>query len=125
VTRENPSNPFGPATVPGDAGLIDLVFTKTPVSADLTAYTDKNITDGRIFQVTGYNYDTFSAVASGGILGSQLYAANEPGGLQLETTSSLTISKARPKLTSLIGASQLSDDVKLRLETLALRAIKH
>ena len=110
--------------IPGDAGLIELTFTKTPVSATLNSNTEKIIGNGTIQTSTGVD-DLFSAVASGSVIGVPVTPANSLKGTSVafEATYSSTSHQAGPSASEILK-SQLSEAVRRRLEMLELRIMK-
>ena len=82
------ANCIDETVIPGDAGLIQLNFSKIPVWAFLTTNNQKYIFNGAISTATAFD-DLFSAKAFGSVVGETV---NSPGGGQVgfEATSSST-----------------------------------
>ena len=110
--------------IPGDAGLIKLTFTKTPVSATLNSNTEKIIGNGTIQTSTGVD-DLFSAVASGSVIGVPVTPATSLKGTSVafEATYSSTSHQAGPTASEILKP-QLSEAVRRRIEMLELRIMK-
>ncbi len=110
--------------IPGDAGLIKLTFTKTPVSASLGSNTQKIIGNGTIETSTGAD-DLFSAVASGSVIGVAITHATSLKGTSVafDATYSSTSHQAGPTASEMLKP-QLSEAVRRRIEMLELRIMK-
>ena len=110
--------------VQGDAGPIQLTFTKTPVSAFLNSNTQKIIGNGTIQTSTGVD-DLFSAVASGSVIGAPITPANSLKGTSVafDATYSSTHHQAEATASEILKPL-LSKAVRRRIEMLELRILK-
>lgn len=125
----NAFDQFGNCTsetvIPGDAGLIQLIFTKTSISAFLNSNTQKTIGNGTIQTSTTVN-DLFSAVASGSLLGFAISPKNSLQGTSVAFTADYTSTAHQGRLASAgeILKPQLSNAVRRRIELLEQRINK-
>jgi hypothetical protein len=108
--------------IPGDAGLIQLSFTKTSTSALLNSNTQETIGNGTIQTATSVN-DLFSAVASGSLIGFGLSPANSLKGTSVAFAADYTSTRPQggPPSASEILKPQLPDAVRRRIEVLQQR----
>jgi len=109
-----------------DAGLIEVLFVKTPIRAILLSHKQKIIENGTIQTGVGVE-DSFSSVGFGSVLGNEINPANPlPHGefMGFESRSTLTrTTQARPRISELL-ASQLPEVVRRSIEMLELRMMK-
>ena len=115
------ANCIDETVIPGDAGLIQLNFSKIPVWAFLTTNNQKYIFNGAISTATAFD-DLFSAKAFGSVVGETV---NSPGGGQVgfEATSSSTRPQGGPAASEFLRP-QLTEAVRRRIELLELRIMK-
>lgn len=111
--------------IPGDAGLIQLTFTKTSISAVLNSNSQKTIGNGTIQTSTSVN-DLFSAVASGSLLSVAISPKNSLQGTSVAFAADYTSTgpQGGPPSASEILQPQLPKAVRRRIEILQQRINK-
>jgi len=108
--------------IPGDAGPVDITFTKTAVSASVSTSNTKLIANGRIQSSVSGLAISSSATASGSALGIVItapYNASASVALDEEYSSN----KSLPRVSDLLRA-RISEAARRRLEMLELRMMK-